>query len=121
MNDIMTGAALAILIIMQWFLVWECLRMRTTVSDHSVSLQTEMGNLGKLLDEALDFIAENVPSQGLLTAASTQPSMDFREAILSALISRMNMGGEHGTPQQEDRSVQFDQSQTTLETETESN
>ena len=116
MQDILTGAAFAILIAMQYFLVLECLKMKTTVGEHSSNLQDEMGNLGKLLDEALDFIADNMPSPQLLQAVSTQPTMDFKEAILGALISRMNMGDDDASKtQQEEWPIQQDNPQTTEE------
>ena len=117
MYAVATGAALAILIVMQWFLVLECLKMKTTVGEHSSSLKDEMGHLGKLLDEALDFIADNMPSPQLMQAVTTQPAMDFKEAILGALISRMNMGAADGSKTQSQEWQIYEDNTQTVEEE----
>lgn len=107
-----TGLALGLLIVMQWFLVWECLKMKGTVNEHSHNLQSEVGNLGVLMDEALDFISDNMKSPTINLATGTQTPVDFKEAILSALISRVKMANEHGETQQEERPIhEIDQPQ----------
>ena len=105
MNDIAIGTTLGFLILLQSFLVYECLRMKTTVGAHSTDLKTEMKTIGELLDEALDFLSDAVPQpQGIMTNTLAQP--DIKEMLLGALISKMTMPPEHGsTTQQEERQV----------------
>lgn len=119
MQDIAFGMGLALLIIMQWFMIWECIRMRSHVSTQSTDLRTEMGNLGTLLDEALDFIAENVPpSQGIVGHTLAQP--DIKEVLLNGFLSRMMSPSENG-PLKEEWTIRQNDSPPTLETESESN
>ncbi|MDC0556285.1 hypothetical protein OAO34_00685 [Candidatus Poseidoniaceae archaeon] len=99
MNDIAIGTTLGFLIIMQSFLIYECLRMKTTVGTHSSDLKTEMGTLGELLDEALDFLADAVPKpQGIVANTLSQP--DIKELLLGSIMNRMMMPSEHGSPQE---------------------
>ena len=64
------------------------------------------------MDEALDFISDNMKSPTINLATGTQTPVDFKEAILSALISRVKMANEHGETQQEERPIhEIDQPQ----------
>ena len=102
MNDLMTGVALTILIIMQWFIIWECIKMKSTVGNHTMDLKTEMGNLGSLLDEAIDFLADTSrPSPVAQVAGGT-----IQEIILSGLMNKMMMpSGYAEQKEQEERPI----------------
>ena len=93
--------------------------MKGTVAEHSTDLRTEMGNLGTLLDEALDFLADSVPQQASLLGQivkDAQTTPDLKEVILSAFLSRMNMSSEHAsTTQPEEWPIQQDDPQTDQE------
>jgi len=123
METIFTGMALALLIILQWFMIWECIRMKGTVAEHSTDLRTEMGNLGTLLDEALDFLADSVPKQASLLGQIVQDAQttpDLKEVILSAFLSRINMTGDHASETQpQEREIYEQQPETTEEEITE--
>ena len=118
MNDIAIGTTLGFLILMQGFIIWECVRMKSTFGNHSTDLRTELGNLGSLLDEALDFMNDAIPQpQGIVANTLAQP--DIKEMLLGALISKMTMPPEHGS-QQEVREISKEFPQNTQETEIES-
>ena len=97
--------------------------MKGTVAEHSTDLRTEMGNLGTLLDEALDFLADSVPKQASLLGQIVQDAQttpDLKEVILSAFLSRMNMPTEHASETQpEERQIYEQQTQPTEEEITE--
>ena len=79
--------------------------MKGHVSTSTLDLKTEMGNVGTLLDEALDFLADSVqPQQGFV--ANTLQSPDIKEMILGTIMNRMMMPSEHGSTQQEIRAIQ---------------
>ena len=99
MNDIAIGTTLGFLILLQSFLVYECLRMKTTVGTHSTDLKTEMGTLGELLDEALDFLADAVPKQQGIVA-NTLSSPDIKELLLGSIMNRMMMPPDNGSTQE---------------------
>lgn len=110
---------MGIVILLQMAIIRECLNMKGHVSASSLDLKTEMGNVGTLLDEALDFLADNVPpQQGMV--ANTLQSPDIKEMILGTIMNRMMMPSEHASQKQEERQVRQEQPKT-LETETESN
>ena len=113
METIFTGIALGTLIIMQWFIIWECIRMKATVGEHSTDLKSEMGNLGTLLDEALDFLADNINSPPSLLSTpigNTQSSPDLKDMILSAFMSKIAMPFDHGSEKEpEVRQIQQDE------------
>ena len=120
METIFTGMALGLLIILQWFMIWECIRMKGTVAAHSTDLRSEMGEIGSMLDEALDFLADNVPKQASLLGQIVQDAQttpDLKEMILSALISRMGMSGEHASEEKPQEREIYEQQPETVEEE----
>ena len=58
MDTITAGSLMGILIVVQMAIIRECIRMKGHVNTSSLDLKTEMGNLGNLLDEALDYVAD---------------------------------------------------------------
>ncbi len=118
MQDIAVGTTLAFLIMMQGFIIWECVRMKTSFGTHTTSLQDELGNLGGLLDEALDFMNDAIPQpQGIVASTLAQP--DIKEVLLQSFLSKMMMPSEHGKEIPQERPIREEHS-TQVETETES-
>lgn len=120
MDNLLTGIALAILIILQWFVIWECIKMKGVVGTHSTDLRTELGNLGSLLDEALDFISDNMRSPQPVLSSLAQPMPDLKDMILAALIGKIGMPVEHGSTTQPQERPLLDIIEEKVETETES-
>ena len=105
MQDILVGTSLGLLIVMQWFIIWECIKMKTTVGEHSTDLKTEMGNLGLLLDEAVDFLADTSRPGPVAQAAGGT----IQEIILSGLMNKMMMPPNYGSTQEpQERPIQQD-------------
>lgn len=99
---------------MQGFIIWECMKMKGLVSNESLDLRKELVNLGSLVDEAIDFIADSASPSPIAAAAGGS----IPEIILSGLMSKMMMPSEHGSKtQQEERQVLQD-NKTQNETET---
>ena len=109
MDTIAIGSTLGILIVMQAFIIWECIRMKGTVAGESSSLRTELGNLGLLLDEAIDFLADSKAPSPMMSQASA----DFKEIALTALMNKMMMPSGYGSEKEpEVRQIQQDDTQT---------
>ena len=85
-----TGSALCS---MQEMIIWECIRMKGTVSTETTSLRTAMADMGTLLDEALDYIAE--------LGSEKQPSPAFE-----VLVSQSG-GITHGVNEQDDDATNY--------------
>ena len=101
MNDIAYGTTLGFLIVMQWLLIWQCIKTRGHVTGHVSDLGTEMGNLGTLLDEALDYIAE-LPSGAMAqNPMIAQAGGSMQEMLLGALMSKISNAPDHGTSKEE--------------------
>jgi len=116
--DTLTGIVFGLFIIAQLGVIWECIRMKGTVTSSTTDLRTEMGNLGTLLDEALDYIADMPASPNSVAGQIGQ--LPVKEMLLQTFMERMMMGSEHGgTTQPENR--QNDEVSTQVETENESN
>ena len=75
--------------------------MKGHVSSHSMDLQTSMGDMGTLLDEALDFLAENIGRPNDITSSIAQTMPDMKEMILGALMSKITNAPDHGTSKEE--------------------
>ena len=103
---------MGILIILQMAIIRECIRMKGHVSTSSLDLKTEMTNLGVLLDEALDYVADIANGGGVPSPMIAQAGGDIKEVLLGALMNRMMMPSEHAsTQEQEERQVLEDQPQ----------
>ena len=105
MQDILIGTSLGLLIVMQWFIIWECIKMKTTVGEHSTDLKSEMGNLGILLDEAIDFLVDSPKPNPIAQAAGGS----LQEIILGSLINKMSMPSNYGAQESQDRPIQSDE------------
>ena len=102
---------MGILILLQMAIIRECIRMKGHVSTSSLDLKSEMTNLGVLLDEAMDYVADIANGGGNPSPVMAQAGADFKEMALTALMNRMMMPSEHGdSTQQEERQVLQDNS-----------
>ena len=84
--------------------------MKGHVSSHSTDLQTSMGDMGSLLDEALDFLAENVGRPNDITSSIAQTMPDMKEMLLGALMSKITNAPDHG-PSEEVRKISESETQ----------
>ena len=73
--------------------------MKGTVTSSTLDLRTEMGNLGTLLDEALDYIAD-MPAAPTGIVGNTLASPDVKEMLLGALMNRIAMPQNYGSTTQ---------------------
>ena len=88
---------------MQWFIIWECIKMKTHVSDHSDTLQNKLGGMSELLDEAIDFLSDVDKMIHQPSPVIAQAGMDIKTALLTAFIDKMTMPVTDGTQKQEER------------------
>ena len=79
--------------------------MKTHVSDHSNNLQTKLGGMSELLDEAIDFLSDVDKMISQPSPVVAQAGMDIKTALLTAFIDKMTMPHTDGTTQQEERQV----------------
>ena len=115
MDTIYYGTGIGALLLMQAMIIWECIRMKGTVSTETTSLRTAMADMGTLLDEALDYIAE--------LGSAKQPSPIVRgagesiqEVLLTGLMNRMMMPQNYGSETQpQERTVHEEYTQTNQE------
>jgi len=97
MNEIWIGSTLGILILMQLLIIRERINMKLNLGTSSNDLQTELGNLGSLLDEAIDFLVAGAQAPSPVIA---QAGGDLKEVLLASLMNKMLMPSEHGNPQE---------------------
>ena len=110
MNEIAYGSTLVLLLMMQTLLVWENRKNRAHVTKHVTDLETELNNLGILMDEALDFIADLPTGIAAQNPMIAQAGSSIQEVLLQSLISRMTNAQDYGsTTQQEERPVLQDE------------
>ena len=105
METFALGLSIAFLLVMQWFIIWECIKMKTHVSDHSNNLQTKLGGMSELLDEAIDFLSDVDKMISQPSPVIAQAGMDIKTALLTAFMDKMTMGFNNGTTQQEERQI----------------
>ena len=105
METFALGLSIAFLLVMQWFIIWECIKMKTHVSDHSDSLQDKLGGMSELLDEAIDFLSDVDKMISQPSPVVAQAGMDIKTALLTAFMDKMTMGLNYGETQQEERQV----------------
>ena len=100
---------MGILILLQMAIIRECIRMKGHVNTSSLDLKTEMGNLGTLLDEALDYVADIANGPVASSPVIAQAGSDVKELLLGALMNKMMMPLNHGSTQEpQEREIQQD-------------
>jgi len=105
MEEYSIVGTLGLLIMLQGFIIFECMKMKGIVSTESLDLKTELGNLSLLIDEAIDYIAEGTPSPALKEGADSMKSI-----ILNGLLSQMMMPSDYGEQEKpQDRQVHFNE------------
>lgn len=115
MQEILFGTMLGFLIVMQWFIIWECVKMKSHISGETMNVRTEMANLGSLLDEALDFIADMPTASEGIVSQFTPSGDDLKSVLLNSFMSRMMSPPEHAPQKQEERQVLQDNEPQTQE------
>ena len=105
MESFALGTSIAFLLVMQWFIIWKCIEMKTHVSDHSDSLQDKLGGMSELLDEAIDFLTDVDKMISQPSPVVAQAGMDIKTALLTAFIDKMGMGMNDGSKKQEEWEV----------------
>ena len=105
METFALGLSIAFLLVMQWFIIWECVKMKSHVSDHSDSLQNKLGSMSELLDEAIDFLSDVDKMISQPSPVIAQTGMDIKTALLTAFMDKMTMGFNNGKTQQEERQI----------------
>ena len=110
MDSIYYGSGVALLLLMQAMIIWECIRMKGTVSTETTSLRDAMADMGTLLDEALDYIAD-IGSAKPVSPIVQGAGESLQEMILTGLMNRMLMPPEHGEKKSQERPVHEDQPQ----------
>jgi len=106
METFALGLSIAFLLVMQWFIILECIKMKTHVSDHSETLSSKLGGMSELLDEAIDFLSDVDKMISQPSPVVAQAGMDIKTALLTAFMDKMTMGFNHGeTQEQKERQV----------------
>ena len=91
-------STVAVLLLMQALIVWECIRMKGVIGSESGSLRQELTGLCQLVDEALDYFSDVSPK--MPNPAIAQTGMELKEILLTSLMNKMLMQPEHGNPQE---------------------
>ena len=82
---------------MQLLIIRECINMKLNLGTSSNDLHTELGNLGSLLDEAIDFL---VAGQQQPSPVIAQAGADLKQVLLAGLIDKVMMPSDHGITQE---------------------
>ncbi len=118
MNEIAYGSTMVLLLMMQTLLLWQTQKNRANVTKHVTDLGTELNNLGILMDEALDFIADLPNGIATQNPMIAQAGSSIQEVLLQSLISRMTNAQDYGSTSQQENRPDDEINSTQVETET---
>jgi len=88
---------LLLLIVTHAFLVKGCFKLHMIIPESSSNVASEASRITEVLDDVADMIhsaLESIPQ-----SPSSSPVASIPEMLLTGLISKMNMGEEHGSTQ----------------------
>jgi len=96
---------------MQMMIIWECVKMKGHVSGESTTLRESMGDMGILLDEALDYIAEIADGRNKASPLVQGAGESIQQMILAKVMNGMMMPppDSNGTKSAQERSVHLDE------------
>jgi len=108
---------LLFLVIAHSFLIRGCFKINQSIPNSTDTISHHFETVSTLLNELCDIIADL--TGGKQTPVVQNPSIggSIPEILSTLLMSRMNMGSEHGNTQSQEWQVQQNDSPPTLETE----
>jgi hypothetical protein len=106
-ESMLYGSLMAVLLLMQAMIIYEFIRMKGHVSTESSSLRTAMADMGSLLDEALDYIAELADGRNKASPIVQGAGESIQQMLLTGLMNKMMMppSDSNGTESTQERSV----------------
>ena len=116
MLEELQALALLALVVTHSFLVRGCIGIHRELPEQGQRISNRIERTSDLLDEMAQLIsdlADALPAK----ASSAQPSGGIGELLSGLLMSKMNMGSEHGTTQDQWEVLQNNENPPTLQTE----
>jgi hypothetical protein len=100
--------AIMMVLALQVYLCWQTLQGKRNMRGEGMLLREEVSNLGELLDEALDYIAELGGKIGSTPNPIVQgASESIKETLSSLVMNRLMQQFEHGSKEEpSDRQIQ---------------
>ena len=110
-----------LLVIGHGLLIKKCTKLTDELEPSAQSLSTELKDITSILDDVADLLHEGL--NGLMKSPVTNPQtgMDIPSLLTNLFMSKVNMGSEHGDPQEQTRTIQEINDPPQGETENESN
>ena len=108
MNEYVFLVGILFILLIQGILLWKCLAIEHAMVTESTTVQTGLGNVGSLLEEALDLASDFFSGPPKPNPAVQAISESIPQLILSALMSKVSMAQEHAPQEQAHRSIPED-------------
>ena len=96
MNEYVALAGILTILLIQAILLWKCLAIEHAMVAESETVQTGLGNVGSLMDEALDLASEFFNRSKPVNPLFQQATESIPQILLGALMNKMSIPEEHG-------------------------
>ena len=111
MIEYLIAICLLLLTLGHGILIHGCMTWTKERRATTAGLEDKLATLATLIDEGLDLLSE-ATGDGPANAIA-QPVFDLKQTLLAGLLSKMNMGEDHGT--QEERQISEEENDTPQE------
>jgi len=106
MLDEITAVTMLLLVIGHGLLIKKCSKLTDELEPQAQTLSTELKDITSILDDVADLLHEGL--NGLMKSPVTNPQtgMDIPSLLTNLFMSKVNMGSEHGSTQEPERTIQ---------------
>lgn len=106
MLDYLTALTMLLLVIGHGLLIKKCAKLTDELEPQAQSLSTELKDITSILDDVADLLNDGLNMVTAKTTPNTQAGMDIPSLLTNLFMSKVNIGTEHGSTQEPERTIQ---------------
>ena len=106
MLDEITAVTMLLLVIGHGLLIKKCSKLTDELEPQAQTLSTELKDITSILDDVADLLHEGLNGLMKSTVTNPQTGMDIPSLLTNLFMSKVNMGSEHGSTQEPERTIQ---------------
>ena len=106
MLEYLTAITMLLLVFGHALLIQKCSKLTDEIEPSANNLSNELKDIIQVLDDVADLLNDGLNMVTAKTGQTPQTGMDIPTLLSNLFMSKMNMGSEHGDPQEQTRTIQ---------------
>ena len=106
MLEYLTALTMLLLVFGHAMLIHKCTKLTDGLEPSANNLSSELKDIIQVLDDVADLLNDGLNMVTAKTGQTAQTGMDIPSLLTNLFMSKVNMGSEHGDPQEQTRTIQ---------------